>query len=1092
MATTAASLRGWWGVVLAAVLAVPASAAPLGPRYRDGELLVRFADGAAARGRATLRAGVARRFAGVPDLALVTLPPGVGVEEALAAYRRDPAVVYAEPNYTVRAAVVPNDPEFPNQWNMSTIDAPGAWDVTTGSADVVVAVPDSGVEYTHPDLAPNVFRNEAECDGDGVDDDSNGYVDDCFGIDPTTPDSDPIDDDGHGTHVAGIIGAVGNDGIGVAGINWQVRILACKMLNAAGSGTIAEALECLDYITAMKTRGVNVVAMNASWATNGFSQALLDSIEAVQQAGILVVAAAANAATDVASCPVYPAGFEMPGLLAVAATDLTDELSDYSNFGEGTVHLGAPGGGLAIQTLVRSTWLNGGYANRTGTSMAAPHVTGVAALLRAQDPLRDWKAIQNLLMAGGDPNASLGTTTISGRRLNARGALECVDSEVVAGLHPHGRHFVTTEGAPYSMSLSALHIRCDAPAGDVAVVRQPGNQTIALHDDGAAPDRVAGDGVYGAGWSATLNRTSTLTWPDGDVATVHVWPLLANMLSNPAPELEDSFARALAMDGSNVFVGAPGDGAAGKAFCHFGSVYFFDRDTRALVRTLVSPIQPTSTGPAVIAGQFGASIAVDAGRLLVGAPFGGSSCLECQHGQTFLFDAATGDLLQIFESGDRTLFDVGRSVAIAGNNVVVGAPRTIGVPYDGVALLFDPATGALRTTLLAPTLADSALFGYRVAATPTRAAVSSANKVHVFDADPMSPGFGQLIITYDGNSYASGGGFGAAIAFVGQYLVIGAPEAWDPVNRTNGAVFVFDGATLVRTWINPLSVDDDPALISQFGASLAPFGSRVVIGAQEAPPADERRGLAYVYEIDGSAPAETFTAIPPLAGSGFGAVVTALDDTIVVAAPAAFEGAGFGAAFAFSPMLGFPPTPERTLIAAKSFSLRDDTTDLRRRAVRFRATTRDQPPANRVVPPAAGSGGDPTLHGGVLTVYNAAGLTLDLVALPLAASGPGAGAGWTRVGTTSSPRYVYTSASANGPVARLVVKPDGIVLRGGKSGWGYTLDEAAQGQVALRLQLGDAPPWCAVIPANAARQDRPEVFIGRRNAPVPVACPPLP
>src|SRR6185369_11355310 len=130
---------------------------------------------------------------------------------------------------------------------------------------------------------------------------------------------------------------------------------------------------------------------------------------------------------------------------------------------------------------------------------------------------------------------------------------------------------------------------------------------------------------------------------------------------------------------------------------------------------------------------------------------------------------------------------------------------------------------------------------------------------------------------------------------------------------------------------NPLSVDDDPALIAQFGASLAPFGSRVVVGASEAPPADERRGLAYVYEIDGSAPAETFTAIPPLAGSGFGAVVTALDDTIVVAAPAAFEGAGFGAAFAFSPMLGFPPTPERTLIAAKSFSLRDDTTDLRRR-----------------------------------------------------------------------------------------------------------------------------------------------------------------
>ena len=174
------------------------------------------------------------------------------------------------------------------------IDAPEAWDITTGSNDVVVAVIDTGVDYNHQDLAANIFQNTADCNNNGVDDDGNGHIDDCHGIDAVNGDSDPMDDHGHGTHVAGIIGAVGNNGIGVAGVAWNVKILPCKFLDATGSGFLSDAIACLDYVAAMKDRGVNIVATNNSWGGGSFSQALSDAIDAQMQRGILFVAAAGN------------------------------------------------------------------------------------------------------------------------------------------------------------------------------------------------------------------------------------------------------------------------------------------------------------------------------------------------------------------------------------------------------------------------------------------------------------------------------------------------------------------------------------------------------------------------------------------------------------------------------------------------------------------------------------------------------------------------------------------------------------------------------------------------------------------------------
>src|SRR5262249_44565378 len=335
---------------------------------------------------------VREQYRSVSDLYRVSLPPGMSVAEAVQRCQRDPDVLYAEPDYVVEAQLGPDDPSFRQQYGLTAISAPQAWDVTTGSSSVVVAVIDTGIDYVHPDLAANVWRNEPDCNGDGVDDDGNGYVDDCHGIDVANDDSDPFDDNAHGSHVSGIIGAVANNGIGVAGVNWDVGILACKFLNSEGSGSTSGALRCLDYVKMMKERGVPIVATNNSWGGGGYSQALADAIDAQRAAGILFIAAAGNASFDNGLSPFYPATYERPNLISVAATTASDALAGFSNFGRTTVHLGAPGAQV-LSTTPFST-----YQSFSGTSMATPHVTGVAEMLKAADPVRDWRAVKYLIL----------------------------------------------------------------------------------------------------------------------------------------------------------------------------------------------------------------------------------------------------------------------------------------------------------------------------------------------------------------------------------------------------------------------------------------------------------------------------------------------------------------------------------------------------------------------------------------------------------------------------------------------------------------------------------------------------------------------
>jgi subtilisin family serine protease len=532
--------RRWSSPLLAVVLLallwpVPAVGAPAS--HVPDELLVKFRAGTGPAHGAALHAAAGaipmRTFATVRDLHLVKLPPGLSTAQAIARYRRSPDVLYVEPNRVLRLQATPNDPSFTSGdlWGLDSIpitddadiDAPEAWDLTVGSPTVVVAVIDSGIDYAHEDLAANMFRNEADCNDNGVDDDGNGFVDDCYGIDPISGDSDPMDDNAHGTHVAGTIGAVGNNGIGVVGVNWRVKLLACKIFDADGYGTVAAAIACLDYVAMMKDRGVNIIATNNSWRLEEFSQSLLDAIETHRQRGILLVAAAGNyqvcypcrTDTDNDRKPTWPASFYLPNVIGVSNSQRFGFLNAASAYGRRTMHVAAPG------TDILSTTPGNTYDVFTGTSMAAPHVTGLAALLKAQAPGRDWKAIKNLILAGADGDMWPDDEhVITRKRLNAHGSLACTNATLVSRLRPIRSVLHTVVGRP--MELAALHIRCAAPNGNVTVTVAPGGQTVTLRDDGLGPDQEAGDGIYSGQWTPGAEGEFTLTFPDADVVTVRV------------------------------------------------------------------------------------------------------------------------------------------------------------------------------------------------------------------------------------------------------------------------------------------------------------------------------------------------------------------------------------------------------------------------------------------------------------------------------------------------------------------------------------------------------------------------------------------
>jgi subtilisin family serine protease len=420
-----------------------------------GELLVQFKAGAgdAEKARALGRINgeelekvkeEKNRSDGRGDLVLIRHQPDLPQQAAAQRLRADEAVEFAEPNWIYTHQATSNDPYYTNGslWgmygdattpsNQYGSQAGEAWAVGhTGSSSVYVGVIDEGIQFDHPDLSANIWSNPFDA-ADGADNDGNGYVDDEHGWDFAGDDNTIYDGgkrgnlDDHGTHVSGTIGAVGGNGVGVAGVNWDVTIISAKFLARRG-GTTANAIRAVDYLTDLKTRhGLNIVAINNSWGGGGFSQALLDAIVRAAQQDILFIVAAGNGGKDGVgdnndSTASYPsnynttAGAGYDSVVAVAAITSAGAISSFSNYGVNTVDIGAPGSGVWSTTALNS------YSSYSGTSMATPHVTGAAALYASTHPGASAEQIKNAILSSATPTASLAGKCVTGGRLNVSG-----------------------------------------------------------------------------------------------------------------------------------------------------------------------------------------------------------------------------------------------------------------------------------------------------------------------------------------------------------------------------------------------------------------------------------------------------------------------------------------------------------------------------------------------------------------------------------------------------------------------------------------------------------------------------------------------
>lgn len=435
-------------VALAGVVTTGVAAgqpAPTSLQYVENEVVVQFRAGASAADRAGVFAQLGAT--GSQDLTdgggLQLIATSLPVPEAVARLGQIPAVEFAEPNWIVRHDAVSNDPYYTGGllWGMlgdSTTptnqfgsQAAELWaQGFVGSSSVVVGVVDEGIDFNHPDLAANVWTNPFD-PVDGVDNDGNGRIDDLHGWDFDANNNSVYDGvtDDHGTHVAGTIGAIGGNGVGVAGVNWNITLISAKFLNGnSGSGTTANAVLALEYLRDLKARhNLNIVATNNSWGGGGYSTALHQAIIRGAKAGILFIAAAGNSASNNDSTSAYPsnlsttvaAGAEtaasFDAVVAVAALTSTGTLASFSSYGATTVDLGAPGVGIYSTTPANS------YASYNGTSMATPHVTGAVALYKSMNPGATAADIRAAILGQATPTASVSGLTVTGGRLNSGG-----------------------------------------------------------------------------------------------------------------------------------------------------------------------------------------------------------------------------------------------------------------------------------------------------------------------------------------------------------------------------------------------------------------------------------------------------------------------------------------------------------------------------------------------------------------------------------------------------------------------------------------------------------------------------------------------
>ncbi|WP_397471302.1 S8 family serine peptidase [Rheinheimera sp.] len=484
------------GAIATTLFSATALASP--PSDPDNAILVMFKPGVSKQERqnlihtqgASLRQldeqgrDMKMRYVADGRIVKVLVPKGTDKDTLIKRLSVHPAVAVAEPDYPLHALATPDDPDFGQLWGLlntgqnsgtagADIKATDAWDISTGSHEVVIGVIDSGMDYNHPDLLDNRWVNPGDLPGS------------TYGYSTLNAELDPMDSDSHGTHVAGTIGASGNNGIGVVGVNWSVTLLPCQFLGPTG-GSTAGAIECINYFTDLKlNHGVNVKATNNSWGGGSYSDTLRAAIESGGDAGILFIAAAGNSGVDADSTPMYPAAYDLDTIVSVASTDRNDQLSIFtsgaSNYGAVSVDLGAPG------SAILSTVPGGGYASYSGTSMASPHVAGAAALLWSVNPDITALEMKSILMDSGDSLSALEGKTVSGKRLNLANAM--VDADPTPSFRlsitPRNQQITAGENAQYTVDIGNIADWMGEVALTVDV--DPALEGVSLSADTAEP-----------------------------------------------------------------------------------------------------------------------------------------------------------------------------------------------------------------------------------------------------------------------------------------------------------------------------------------------------------------------------------------------------------------------------------------------------------------------------------------------------------------------------------------------------------------------------------------------------------------------------
>lgn len=387
--------------------------------YQGNEILVRFNTSVSntnfkdisSKIHNQIGSTVLKDFSIVNGLQLVRIPEKMSLAEALGIYRQNSNVIYAEPNYICKNLAYPDDPSIGLQWGLNRTNIPSAWNITTGSSDVIIAVVDSGIDTNHPDLKGNLWINKGEIPDNKIDDDNNGYIDDIYGWNFDGDNNNVTDDNGHGTHVAGIIAASGNNTLGVSGVMWNATIMPLKFLDKNGDGYISDAVKAIDYATKM-----GAFIINCSWGGPGYSKALDDAIKA---SSALVICAAGNevSSEDIDISPNYPASYTSSNIITVAAVDKNDNLCSFSNYGINSVDVAAPG------ASIYSTWPGARYFYMQGTSMATPYVSGLAGLIKSLHPELNALQVKYTILNNVDPVAPLIGKILTGGVINAFNSL---------------------------------------------------------------------------------------------------------------------------------------------------------------------------------------------------------------------------------------------------------------------------------------------------------------------------------------------------------------------------------------------------------------------------------------------------------------------------------------------------------------------------------------------------------------------------------------------------------------------------------------------------------------------------------------------